>query len=316
MARLKRHIPTSVILAVLFHVVAVILLIVGFQMSTKPRGPAPPEMSSVKASVIDMRELERRKEEQRRAEELKRQQALEAQRRAEEEKRRLEDEKRRAEEARRQAKLKQEQELKRQQEERRRAEELKRQQAQEAKRRKQEEKKRAAEAKRQAELKKEQERKRQEEERRRAEEAKRQAELKKEQERKRREAERKAEQKRLAAILEEEAAALRAAEERQRQAAYNRKLKALTDRYRDAISGKIQGLWRKPVNAPTGAYCYVYVRQTPGGYVQEVQVQKCTGDEDFRRSVEAAVWKADPLPAPPDPAVFDREIRFKFYPEG
>jgi colicin import membrane protein len=316
MARLKRHIPTSVILAILVHVLAVILLIVGFQMGTKPRGLVAPEMPSVKASVIDGRELERRKEAQQRAEELKRQQALEAQRRADEEKRRLEEKNRLAEQARRQAELKKEQERKRQEEERQRAEELKRQQAEEAKKRKQEEQRRAEEARRQAELKKEQERKHQEEERRRAEEAKRQVELKKEQERKRREAERRAEQKRLAAILEEEEAALKAADERQRQAAYNRKLKVLTDRYRDAISSKIQGLWRKPLNAPRGAYCYVYVRQTPGGFVQKVQVQQCTGDEDFRRSVEAAVWKADPLPAPPDPAVFDRELRFKFYPEG
>jgi colicin import membrane protein len=50
--------------------------------------------------------------------------------------------------------------------------------------------------------------------------------------------------------------------------------------------------------------------------VQDVQVQKCTGDETFRRSVEAAVWKADPLPTPQKPEVFDRELRFKFIPEG
>jgi colicin import membrane protein len=34
----------------------------------------------------------------------------------------------------------------------------------------------------------------------------------------------------------------------------------------------------------------------------------------FQRSVEAAVRKASPLPAPPDPEVFDREIEFVFEP--
>ena len=57
------------------------------------------------------------------------------------------------------------------------------------------------------------------------------------------------------------------------------------------------------------------MRQAPGGYVENVVIEECTGDEAFRRSVEEAVWKSDPLPSPPTPELFDRELRFKFIPE-
>jgi hypothetical protein len=35
----------------------------------------------------------------------------------------------------------------------------------------------------------------------------------------------------------------------------------------------------------------------------------------MRRSIEDAVNRASPLPAPPDPALFDRNIRFNFRPK-
>ena len=282
MAKINRHIPMSLTAAALVHVVAVLLLIIGFQMTRPPKGIAKPQIETVKANVIDAGELERREREKKRVEERERQRVLE-------EKRRKEEEQRAAEESKRQAELKQEQERKRREQAQRRAEE----------------------AKRQAALKRQQEeeRKRQEEERRRAEEAKRQ-------ERKRQEAERKAEEERLAAIMAEEEAALKAAEERRKQQAYKRELQALTERYVAAIADKIERLWRKPADARVGEYCFVHVQQTPGGFVEDVQVRDCTGDEKFRRSVEAAVWKADPLPPPPKPEVFDRELRFKFIPQS
>ena len=302
MGRPKRYIPGSLAQAAVIHLLALVLLIVGFHMTNTPQGIAQPDIQIIEASVIDAEELRKREEEKKRAEERERQLALQAKRRAEEKKRK-------AEEHKRQLAL----EAKRRKEEKRRAEEKKRQarlKAEQERKRKEQEKKRAEELKRKAELKKK------EEERRRAEAAKREAERKEEQERKRREAEAKAEKERLAAMMAAEEAAMKAAEERRRKAAYQRKLKKLTDEYVAAIAGKIQRLWRKPANARKGDFCYVYVKQTPGGFVQDVQVQQCSGDESFRRSVEAAVWKADPFPTPQKPEVFDRELRFKFIPEG
>jgi colicin import membrane protein len=83
-----------------------------------------------------------------------------------------------------------------------------------------------------------------------------------------------------------------------------------------AIKAKIQRLWRKPESASKGESCQVYVRQTTGGYIEDVKVQQCTGDEEFRRSIEAAVLLASPLPPPPTPEIFDHELVFTFIPEG
>jgi colicin import membrane protein len=79
------------------------------------------------------------------------------------------------------------------------------------------------------------------------------------------------------------------------------------------ISNKVQRNWRTPGNVAKGASCKVYVHQIPGGGIASVKVASCTGGSElFRRSVESAVYKSDPLPPPPDPAVFDREIEFTF----
>ena len=40
------------------------------------------------------------------------------------------------------------------------------------------------------------------------------------------------------------------------------------------------------------------------------------GNDAFRKSVEKAVWKSDPLPEPPSPELFDRELRFMFTPRA
>jgi colicin import membrane protein len=60
----------------------------------------------------------------------------------------------------------------------------------------------------------------------------------------------------------------------------------------------------------------VYVRQTPGGHLEQVEVRQCIGDEEFRRSVEAAVRLASPLPPAPTPEIFQSELLIRFEPEG
>ena len=39
------------------------------------------------------------------------------------------------------------------------------------------------------------------------------------------------------------------------------------------------------------------------------------GDEVVVRSIEAAVYRSSPLPLPPDPQLFERNLRFTFKPE-
>jgi colicin import membrane protein len=88
---------------------------------------------------------------------------------------------------------------------------------------------------------------------------------------------------------------------------------ALT-RYTFALGRKIENNWIQPASADKGISCVVNVRQLPGGEVISVAVETCNGDESVRRSVEAAVYKASPLPDPEDPSLFERNLRFIFEP--
>ncbi len=85
--------------------------------------------------------------------------------------------------------------------------------------------------------------------------------------------------------------------------------------YKFAIEQRISRNWVKPPTATTGIECVVNIRQLPGGEVVSVSIGACNGDAVVRRSIEAAVHRASPLPAPADPSVFDRDIRLTFRPE-
>lgn len=82
-----------------------------------------------------------------------------------------------------------------------------------------------------------------------------------------------------------------------------------------AIQQKIKRNWVRPANAEVGLDCSIRVQQTASGVVTKVSFDSCNGDANIRRSIEAAVNKASPLPAPRDPSVFDRDIRLTFRPE-
>jgi len=129
------------------------------------------------------------------------------------------------------------------------------------------------------------------------------AKHKKLQDRKRREAEAKAMQAAIAA----EQAALNKAEQK--------RLSSLRGQYIADIQSKVTRHWIRPASAKQGLSCKVVVNQIPGGEVINVRTTKCIGGDVFRRSVEAAVYKASPLPRPSDPGLFDREIVFNFKPQ-
>ena len=84
--------------------------------------------------------------------------------------------------------------------------------------------------------------------------------------------------------------------------------------YMFAIQQKINRNWVRPPTAKAGIECIVNVRQLPGGEVVSVTIGTCNGDSTVRRSIEAAVHKSSPLPAPSDPSVFDRNLRLEFRP--
>jgi colicin import membrane protein len=59
----------------------------------------------------------------------------------------------------------------------------------------------------------------------------------------------------------------------------------------------------------------VTVTQVPGGVVTDAKVGECNGDDAVRQSIVSAVFRASPLPAPPNPAQFQRTLNMVFAPD-
>ena len=273
---LIRRYPVAFVLALLMHLGIIALMVFGLDWLNPPE-PQLPRVNIVQATLIDEREL-------RKVEEQKKKHAEEEKRRALEKRKRKEAEAKKAAEAKRKAELKR----KRKEEARRKAEAEKKAEA-ERKRKLALQKKKAAEKKRKAEL----ERKRRLEEKKRKEaEAKKKAEA-------RRRAEQKAREAELAAQLEAEQDA--------------RERASITA----AIKRKVENSWLRPPSAANrDLEAKVRVRLNESGSVLLVQVIESSGNDAFDRSVEAAVYRADPLPMPKSPRLISefRDFTFIFRP--
>ena len=87
----------------------------------------------------------------------------------------------------------------------------------------------------------------------------------------------------------------------------------LTARYAAALTEAILRQWTRPETVPLGQRCRIVIRQIPGGEVIEAQVDpSCPYDERGRRSIEAAVLKAQPLPYAGFESVFARTLTLNF----
>lgn len=187
--------------------------------------------------------------------------------------------------------------LRREAEQRQRQEDARREQERISRLQRQQEQE-AAERKRREEA--EIERRRAEAEKRRQEDVERQ---RAENERLRREAEEAERQRLMARELAEEQARIDAMNA------------GALDRYVYSIRQRIQRYWVQPPSAGPGLECIINVTQLPGGEVVGATIGQCNGDEAVRRSIEAAVFKASPLPEPEDPTLFERNLRIIFKPE-
>jgi colicin import membrane protein len=83
--------------------------------------------------------------------------------------------------------------------------------------------------------------------------------------------------------------------------------------YYAALADAIRRQWTRPESVRPGQRCPVEIRQIPGGEVVSVEAQpSCPYDALGRRSVEAAVLKASPLPYAGFEDVFAREVTLRF----
>ena len=87
----------------------------------------------------------------------------------------------------------------------------------------------------------------------------------------------------------------------------------LAAKYAAAIQEVVRRNWRRPDNVALGQACRMYITQLPGGEVMSVEFDpSCPYDAQGRRSVEAAVRAAEPLPYAGFEPVFSRRLNFTF----
>ena len=92
---------------------------------------------------------------------------------------------------------------------------------------------------------------------------------------------------------------------------------SLLGRYQLAIQQAVTGNWSRPESTQSGIRCTLRIIQIPGGEVIQVSVTSpCNADDLTRRSIEAAVLKAQPLPYRGYENVFQRDIKFNFKYDG
>jgi colicin import membrane protein len=307
---LFRERPRAFVYAVLVHLALLAVLVFSLDWAPTIKPSASKNPAPVQAVVVDAAKLDAEVQRQKKLDEQKQRAEQEKLKRIEEqaraaEKKRVDEEKRIAE-------------LKRQQEQRKKSEAEAKRKAEaaaaakkaeaEKKRKAEAEKKRLAEEKRKAEA----------EARRKAEEKRKAEAEKKRQEEERRKAEaekqRREEQARKAAEAEMQA---RLAAEQERLATQRRSaMQRMIDEYVLYIQEKVERSWIRPPSSGRELSCTVEVRLIPSGEVIDAQIVRSSGDAAFDRSVEAAVFKASPLPVPPDPEVMEqfRSLRFEFNP--
>ena len=87
----------------------------------------------------------------------------------------------------------------------------------------------------------------------------------------------------------------------------------LAARYAAALQAAILRNWVRPDSVPLGVRCDLNIRQLPGGVVVDVQVAAgCPYDDLGKRSIEAAVLKAQPLPYAGYEKAFQRNLNLHF----
>jgi len=149
----------------------------------------------------------------------------------------------------------------------------------------------------------------------------------KQKEAKKREAEAKAAQKRQ---LEKEAEAKAAQREKEKLAEAQREQEdaqrriaeqqasaqaRLRNEYIERIRAKIRSKIGQVPNLQGNPEVEIDVIQIPGGDVLSVKLKRSSGVSAYDNAVERAILLASPLPRPPKPELFERELNLKFRPQ-
>lgn len=89
----------------------------------------------------------------------------------------------------------------------------------------------------------------------------------------------------------------------------------LSARYQQAVISAVVMQWNKPASANKNLLCHVKVKQIPGGGVIDATISTpCNANSIVRKSIVAAIKKAEPLPYKGFESVFVRSATFIFQP--
>lgn len=91
-------------------------------------------------------------------------------------------------------------------------------------------------------------------------------------------------------------------------------LGALYGRYIGQLEARINRGWQRP-RSPIGApifQCQVQLEQSSEGRLLSTTLLQCNGDARWRLSLMRAIQVASPLPTPPNPALFARNVVLEF----
>ena len=99
-------------------------------------------------------------------------------------------------------------------------------------------------------------------------------------------------------------------EERRRQAVDS----GLLDEYKARIRQRIESNWLRPAGTREDLMWVLLLDMLPGNEVAGIRFEQFNGTETDRRSIEAAIRRSSPLPAPPAPELFERQLRLRYPP--
>ena len=98
------------------------------------------------------------------------------------------------------------------------------------------------------------------------------------------------------------------AEERRNQAIDS----GLLDQYKARIRQRIESQWQRPADGRQNLTWVVLLDVLPGNEVGGITFEQFNGSEADRRSIETAIRRSSPLPEPPIPELFERQMRLRY----
>ena len=88
----------------------------------------------------------------------------------------------------------------------------------------------------------------------------------------------------------------------------------LLDEYKARIRQRIESNWVRPAVGTENLAWVVLLDVLPGNEVAGIRFEQFNGTETEQRSIEAAILRSSPLPAPPQPELFERRLRLRYPP--